>query len=474
VIEDRHPHDAAYSPERRTAVIFCGTGAHGAYHAGVLRALQEAGVKVDVVAGHGMGAATAALAAIDGGARLWDRDGVWRSGLARRFYGWKPLVGAVGWIAALLVLVLLTPVLVLGAAMVVLALGFLLTLVGASASGAAVTEAASSALASAFAAEHLPTTVPRLAMLVVAVLVGVACGGVLIAQWRAPVRRKAEGMWWWRLVGAPLDAERVRSTFGSTIWHLIRGAAPAATPGVATIGRRYADVLAENLGQPGFRELLIVATDLDVRRDLVAALLREPYRADFLAPRRARDRGAEVLDLAGLGRDHAIDVVAGAVTPPLVCDPAYVTFAPGSFWRGETHRMCDRPASIHRLVEEVAAAGVTQVVIVSAVPASTTPHALRPPRLDLRNRVGELVAAAEAAALRDAAEIARQRFAAVYVVRPAHNPVGPFDFAGAYDEASDRRQDLAEFMERAYEDAYRQFIEPVVGASGEQLARTTL
>jgi hypothetical protein len=29
---------------------------------------------------------------------------------------------------------------------------------------------------------------------------------------------------------------------------------------------------------------------------------------------------------------------------------------------------------------------------------------------------------------------------------------------------------VAELMERAYEDAYRQFIEPVVGASGERLA----
>ena len=28
-------------------------------------------------------------------------------------------------------------------------------------------------------------------------------------------------------------------------------------------------------------------------------------------------------------------------------------------------------------------------------------------------------------------------------------------------------------IERGYEDAYRQFIEPVVGASGEQLARAT-
>ena len=44
---------AQYSPERRTALVLCGTGVHGAYHAGVLRALQEAGVKIDIIAGPG-------------------------------------------------------------------------------------------------------------------------------------------------------------------------------------------------------------------------------------------------------------------------------------------------------------------------------------------------------------------------------------------------------------------------------------
>ena len=48
---------AQYSPERRTALVLCGTGVHGAYHAGVLRALQEAGVKIDIMAGQGVGAA---------------------------------------------------------------------------------------------------------------------------------------------------------------------------------------------------------------------------------------------------------------------------------------------------------------------------------------------------------------------------------------------------------------------------------
>ncbi len=61
VVEEQGTPVFSYSPERRTALVLCGTGAHGAYHAGVLRALQEAGVKIDLIAGQGIGAASAAL-----------------------------------------------------------------------------------------------------------------------------------------------------------------------------------------------------------------------------------------------------------------------------------------------------------------------------------------------------------------------------------------------------------------------------
>ena len=44
-----------YSPRHRTALVLTGTGTAGAYHAGVLRALAEAGVRIDLVAGHGAG-----------------------------------------------------------------------------------------------------------------------------------------------------------------------------------------------------------------------------------------------------------------------------------------------------------------------------------------------------------------------------------------------------------------------------------
>jgi hypothetical protein len=57
----------------------------------------------------------------------------------------------------------------------------------------------------------------------------------------------------------------------------------------------------------------------------------------------------------------------------------------------------------------------------------------------------------------------------IYTIRPVHNPIGPFDFANGFDDRSHRPQGLEELMARGYEDAYLQFVEPVVGASGERL-----
>lgn len=421
----------SYSPHRRSAVVLTGTGAHGAYHAGVLRALHEAGVKIDVLGGHGVGAASAALAAIDGGGRLWDADGVWRSGGAAGFYGWRRAVRAVAAAAAALLALLVITIVLLAVA------------------------------------------VPY-AGAVAAAALGLLAAGAGAVMWmtRGGEGRRTSGAWWWRLLGAPLDASAARDLFAAVVWQLIRGGAPEASPPAAVLGRRYCEVLLENLGQPGFRELLLVATDLDARRDVVGALIDERWRPVFLAHRADAERRSDVLDLSAAARDHAFDLVAAGLTPPVGCDPALVTFARDSFWRGETHRLCDRPGALHRLLDEVAAAGVTQVIIVSAVSRVEQPHRLRMPRLDMRSRLGEFQSAAEAAALRDALETAEHQFESVFVICPAHNPVGPYDVAGAYDEASDRRQELEEVIERAYEDAHRQFIEPVIGASGDQLAQS--
>jgi hypothetical protein len=88
-------------------------------------------------------------------------------------------------------------------------------------------------------------------------------------------------------------------------------------------------------------------------------------------------------------------------------------------------------------------------------------------RSDVRGRAGEQLAAFEAASLRDALDQFAGRFASLFLIRPGHYPLTPFDFAGVYDERSDRLHTMGELLDRGYEDAYRQFIEPIVGAGAE-------
>jgi hypothetical protein len=245
-------------------------------------------------------------------------------------------------------------------------------------------------------------------------------------------------------------------------------------PPVVELGRRYTELLTENLGQPGFRELLIVAHDVDGGRDLVFALVAEPRRRELLRRARteaAQARQAEVVDLAGVGREHLADAVAAALAPPIASDYHVIRFGADTYWRGESHRLCDRPSSLSRVLEELDALGVEQTIVVSGAPESPGPHALKGPRLEPRARLGEYLQSSEAAVLRDLRAQADEAGLRLFTIRPAHNPTGPFDFSGGFDDRSDRALPLTELMGRGYEDAYHQFIEPIVGASGERVGQ---
>jgi hypothetical protein len=119
----------SYSPQLRTAVLLTGNGTGGAYHAGVLRALHEAGVKIDVMSGRGVGIVCALFGAIDAGAKTWEDGGVWRRRPAIRMYEWR---GALRWAAAIAiagVAVLAFPLLVLATGLVAYPLGFLVQMI---------------------------------------------------------------------------------------------------------------------------------------------------------------------------------------------------------------------------------------------------------------------------------------------------------------------------------------------------------
>ena len=215
--------------------------------------------------------------------------------------------------------------------------------------------------------------------------------------------------------------------------------------------------------------------DCDAHRDLVFALVAETRRAQTgpaADEAEAEARRAEVFDLAGVARDHLPDAVAAALTVPLAHGLAgRFTFAPDGYWRGETHRLCDRPGGLIRLVDETDRprrradrAGVARA------PESTGPHTLAPPRLDGRGRLGEYLQSSEAAVVRDCWMTIRPAGLRMFVVRPAHNPVGPFDFGGGFDDRSHRRQPLTELMAAATRTPTTVH-RAGVGASGERLGR---
>lgn len=437
----------------------------------MLRALHEAGVRIDVVAGRGMGAASSIFAAVDASSRLWDEQGLWADPASpRRLYRWRRAWFAVLAGLAVGAAALLLPLLALLTAGALYPLALVAGLVSDAAH--ATTAAAYGSVAGfALSPFMLASLVPRVAALGAIV----ASAGLLalgLEAWRERPRPRAADPAWWRALGPPVDGRAALRWAAGGFWQFIKGAAAIAEPPLPELGRRYAELLAENLGTPGYRELILVAHDLDTRRDLVFSLLAEPFRRGFATPVTRADasrRLAELVDLAGGGAAHVFDAVAGALAVPGVVAPHAVTFQSTSYWRGETHRLADRPGAASRVLEEVAAAGVEQVILVSAVHELDAPHTLTPPRLEPRARLGEALEAAEAAATRDAVAVHAGGFAALFEVRPPHNPLGPFDLEGGHDPRSDRRFTLRELMNRGYEDAYREFIEPFVGASGESM-----
>jgi hypothetical protein len=470
VTSPAHSSRDAYSPQSRTALVLTGSGTAGAYHAGVLRAFQEAGVKLDVVAGTGMGVASAVFAAIDGGAQLWEPGGFWRSAATRKYYRVRPALRAAAWAFAGSLSVVLLPVLALVAGLVVYPLGFLLRVAGVS-SAAWASRAYTSVIETAFDPAFLPAALPRAFLISLALVAGTlgVIGLAALAAGRGG-RRDAAPVWW-RIVGTPLtSAGAVRAVFQG-LWRLLGGAAGARRPSPVDVSRTYSELLRDNLGQPGFRELLVTIHDIDVRRDFVFALLGERHRRDFFRASngaRGARRLAETFDLSGAGRDRLLDAVLAGISLPVATDVPLLGFPAESFWCGERHRAAARPGALDRLLDELPLAGVEQVVVVSAFPEVEGPHRLAVPRGDWRGRVSDYLAGAEAAALRSAVASAGP-FRCLFVVCPDYNPVGPLDMAGCYDERSDRFVALAELVDRGYQDAYGQFIDPVVGASGERL-----
>jgi hypothetical protein len=164
-----------------------------------------------------------------------------------------------------------------------------------------------------------------------------------------------------------------------------------------------------------------------------------------------------------------------------------VSFPKGGLHAGETHRLTDATFVPGSGIAEALAAGAEQVIVVTGVPETGLPLARRRgprARMDAAVRTLEQQAAGELSAVdrlnrivstlghrgsdgrgawEDPASGRIYREVDLWVVRPERRRLGPMEFDGARDPATEVVQTVEDLLEQGWRDAYHQFVEPVVG-----------
>ena len=389
-----------YSPKRRTALVFVGSGTAGAYHAGVLKALEEAGAKIDLVVGSGVGAVSAVFAAAAAGSKLYGPRGFWDE------IGWSSLYR----VRRPLRFVMF----VLGVAFGVFLLPVVLALVGGvlfpllMLADLAAPGLPSRLLGDPWAAPAALRD-PYIAALAIPVFVlassTIVVGLVSLARYRRRIGELFESL---------LDAEPATSRLRRALWELARGNVVSLRPSSdAELGKRYVAVLAENLGQPGFRELI----GGEMHRLTESTL----------------GGGCGLSDAIVAGAEQVIVVTA---VPPVPSAPR-------------------RRRGLHALAD------ATEALLERRGLQQELDEAER------MNRIVQTVGHRLESGLRawqDPATGRTYRDVSLYVVRPERRALGPLEWDGAVDPGTEVREETTDLIDLGYRDAYRLFIEPVLGA----------
>src|SRR5258708_1321920 len=359
-----------HSPRRRSALVLTGSGTSGAYHAGVLKALDESGVKLDLVVGSGVGAVGAAFGAAAGGPGLYGERGFWADVSWDAFFRLRPAARIAILLLACSFGVFLLPVVLALAAGLLFPLVLILDVVSpgwAGRAGAALLGAPSVLRAPYLASLSLP-----IFFLCAAGLLG------LLRLWLTHRRRMAESFEWL------LDPGPARRRLPEALWEIARGPVISGAPSEAELGRKYVSLLSENLGQPGFRELILRTADLETGGPLPFVVLDDAHRSSFASarargPRSRLDGLPNAVDLRAPGYDALVfDAVMTGLLAPGVVPVRRVSFPKGGIFAGESHRLTESGLAGGSGLSESIAAGPGPDPSVPPAPGEARPRS--PPR----------------------------------------------------------------------------------------------
>ena len=461
---------------RRTAVVFAGCGASGAYHAGVLKALDEAGVHIDFMVGSGVGVIAAAFGAAASGSTLYGQQGLWRWISARRVFRLRPGFRFLRSLGVVALSAFLVP------AVLALLLGLLLP----------------AFLAIDFArpgfmnglSQALAALAPGLRLFFVFALAAPTFLGFLFLLLRGASVMKTSGRRFGETLESAADLSEIEAELARRLWEVARGPALNATvPAASELGRQYSALIAENAGQPGFRGLVLRAANLDAGKPLVLALAS----------------GGDQVRTQGAGGDHRLDladgdsasllydVVATAFTVTPLAAPRRVRLPKQGAFGGEVHRIAEASAISGCGLGDALALGADQIVLVTAT--SPDPGSM-PERRGLRalassflalqernaiekdlhetermNRVVETVGHQKSTGEREWQDpLTGRRFRSVpiHIVRPRRSLLRPLDLDGAIDPSNEVETTLADWLDEGHRDAHRCFLDAVLGEDHDQ------
>ena len=464
----------------RTAVVFAGSGASGAYHAGVLKALDEAGVRIDLMVGSGVGVLAAAFGAAGAGSALYGEKGLWREISARQVFRLRPGFRFLRSLAVVALSAFLVP------ALLALLLGLLLP------AFLAVDFARPGFMADL--SQTIAALAPGLRLFFIFALSAPTFFGFLFVLFRGASLVKGSKRRIGEALESAFDLSSIEAELARRLWEVARGPAlNGGPPSTSEVGRQYAALIAENTGQPGFRGLVLRAANLDARRPLVLRLVPEDRGGGSRKP-----EGGTELDL----RDEAVapllyDVVATAFAASPLTAPRRVRLPKQGAFGGEVHRIAEASAIQGAGLSEAIALGADQIVLVTATAKDPGPlaerrglKALASAYLALQertsiegdlqqterlNRIVETVGHQRSTGQREWQDpLTGRRFrpVVIHTVRPRRSLLRPLDLDGAIDPANEVETTLVDWLDEGHRDAHRCFLDAALGedSHGEGLA----
>jgi len=437
-------HDGSFSPRRRTAAILIGEGTGTAYLVGVMKALHNAGVRIDVVLGKGAGALVAAFLAIDADSQFGGDDGLLARVGKRRPWQLRPLYKVTLACLALSFAAFLSPALVGLIALLMFPFAAL---------GRFVTESSTAGSEPSWFGYLLEAGEPLYLRAMVVPLI-VLCAFWLVSWAYALARAR-------RLpsLPEPYELRSLSALLESSLWQAVRGASSDSRPhDRKELGEAYRKLLSGSWGQRGFRELVFYALDTDSGQEIPFTMLKERFFKKLKASRAGGREWAraEPIDLGNDGDALLFDALMAALSPSGLVPSVPLKLPLGTTNGGEVHRFSSSLLASGGAVADAVSAGAEQILIVAGCTPGERPSG------NILERVTE--AATRNALAVELAEAAEATDLPIFLVHPDKQRLSPYEITGRA-QFGNERLDLAVLMAHGERDAERQFIEPVLGES---------